>query len=110
MNQELKTKWVEALRSGRYPKGESQLRCGSQFCALGVLCDVSGVGRWETTPYDDRDYYVPNGRESEKDATTLPTPVTEVALLAPRDEEAVFNMNDDGATFPEIADWIEQNL
>lgn len=40
MNQEIKQKWVEALRSGMYTQGKGQLREGDAFCCLGVLCDI----------------------------------------------------------------------
>lgn len=40
MNQEIKAKWVAALRSGEYKQGEGQLRSGDKFCCLGVLCNL----------------------------------------------------------------------
>lgn len=57
---EVKQKWLEALRSNQYPQGKEALRkteimssdsvdmklpidC---FCCLGVLCDISSVGKW----------------------------------------------------------------
>jgi hypothetical protein len=40
MNQEIKQRWVEALRSGEYQQGkESLYHCG-KFCCLGVLTDL----------------------------------------------------------------------
>ena len=48
MNQEIKAKWIAALRSGKYKQGEGCLNDGhGGFCCLGVLCDVQGV---EWTP------------------------------------------------------------
>jgi hypothetical protein len=55
MNPEVKAKWVEALRSGDYRKGQFGLRQqrgnGTQgYCCLGVLCDLyhkeTGKGEW----------------------------------------------------------------
>lgn len=44
MNQEIKAKWVAALRGGKYKQGEGCLNDGNGgFCCLGVLCDVQGV-------------------------------------------------------------------
>lgn len=50
MNQEVKKKWLEALRSGQYRQAQEALRvdsispdgegCISSFCCLGVLCDL----------------------------------------------------------------------
>jgi len=40
MNQEIKQRWIEALRSGEYQQGkESLFHCG-KFCCLGVLTDL----------------------------------------------------------------------
>lgn len=40
MNQEIKTRWIEALRSGNYQQGKDGLfHCG-KFCCLGVLTDL----------------------------------------------------------------------
>lgn len=40
MNQEIKAKWVEALRSGEYPQGRQYLNQNGNFCCLGVLTDL----------------------------------------------------------------------
>jgi hypothetical protein len=46
MDQSIKEKWVEALRSGDYEQGQGALRQKDQtenaeiFCCLGVLCDI----------------------------------------------------------------------
>ena len=56
MNEEVKKKWVEALRSGRYKQGFYTLRkkrvnadgkLGDEnvYCCLDVLLDVCGNGR-----------------------------------------------------------------
>jgi len=43
MNKKLKTKWVKALRSGKYEQGSFALKAeDNSFCCLGVLCDVYG--------------------------------------------------------------------
>jgi hypothetical protein len=40
MNQEIKQRWIEALRSGNYQQGKNSLfHCG-KFCCLGVLTDL----------------------------------------------------------------------
>lgn len=52
VNVPLLRKWSRALRSGKYKQGKGQLRDGDNFCCLGVLCDVSGVGKWEDGAYE----------------------------------------------------------
>lgn len=43
----IKTKWVEALRSGDYKKAKGALARDGGFCCLGVLCDLQVVpGEW----------------------------------------------------------------
>ena len=50
MNQEVKEKWLTALKSGEYTKGRGTLKHNNQFCCLGVLCDLykkeTGIGEW----------------------------------------------------------------
>ena len=47
---EIKTRFVEALRSNKYPQGMGRLRGQDSFCCLGVLADLAvqdGLARWE---------------------------------------------------------------
>ena len=46
MKKEIKDKWVAALRSGEYQQAYGRLRDDNSFCCLGVLCDISGLGKW----------------------------------------------------------------
>ncbi len=50
MNQEIKARWVAALRSGEYRQARGMLRDGDAFCCLGVLCDLHAKesgGEWD---------------------------------------------------------------
>jgi hypothetical protein len=88
MDPEIKTRWVEALRSGRYEQGRKALRFQGEYCCLGVLCALEG---WPTES-DTTDPYQPIER-----------------LLG--DYDVFVKMNDvERLTFPEIADYIEANL
>ena len=40
MKQEIKEKWVAALRSGEYKQGTDYLNANGNFCCLGVLTDL----------------------------------------------------------------------
>jgi len=124
MKPEIKSQWVEALRSGEYSQGVGSLRSpDNTFCCLGVLCDLyskaEGV-EWEAGYYgidSDPSYY------SMHDRGALPP--TEVAkwagmsslelvgeLSVPADEAPVdlVSKNDSGISFEEIADMIERYL
>ena len=40
MNQDVKQKWITALRSGEYKQIDGRLRKGDYYCCLGVLTDL----------------------------------------------------------------------
>lgn len=93
MDPELKKKWVEALRSGRYKQGTEMLRSlDDEFCCLGVLCEVAGLKAGKTD-----DMY-----EYEGSAARAP-------LRFAVDQYELIELND-RMPFSEIADWIEANL
>lgn len=126
MNAEIKTKWLEALRSGRYQQAESELKDDKGcFCCLGVLCEVVGA-IWEDGE---------TGREALVEGELINEPGGEIlnndflGEIGMSNKDMVFltRMND-GYTgvphaqdeddrqsipksrFAEIADYIEQNL
>lgn len=130
MNPEIKKQWVEALRSGEYKRVVGYLRIGDdsrpKFCCLGVLCDLAekaGIGRWE--PFQT-DYYKEDGgrfmfRTNYADDFSpgiLPLGVRDWAGLASRGakvdvqnfETSLALLNDNGFTFEQIADVIEEEL
>jgi hypothetical protein len=119
MNPEIKLKWIEALRSGKYKQGMDKLHGNSgEFCCLGVLCDLHAAatdGEWGTVIWEDFEY--------DGQTTSLPKSVIQWAGL-PEDIDSngpvviakdgrptsLFILNDRGITFPQIADLIEANL
>lgn len=106
MNAELKAKWLEALRSGKYAQGTVQLRYHDAYCCLGVLCDVVDPGGWR-----HHDYAYGEGEDEQEETSTLPFGLR-CELGIPIDVETeLIHMNDDNeSTFAEIADFIEANL
>lgn len=105
----VRARWVEALRSGRYRQGDGRLRrLDGSFCCLGVGCDVLGV-EWRSE--EQWGCYSAVGVVSTydgKDAMNYLDNRTERALgLNSEQAVALANMNDDGKTFAEIADYIE---
>lgn len=100
MNAEVKTKWLEALRSEKYQQGTQQLRRGDNFCCLGVLCDISEEGEWES--HDSFHTYM-------NCITYLPTLVRMRAGLNSKQETELAKMNDGGSSFKDIAKYIEEN-
>lgn len=102
MNPELKAKWVEALRSGKYKQAQGKLRTheGDAHCCLGVLCEVMGL-----EPRGPG-YFMP-----DKALRTVGLNKSVPGLGSRGVTQAyLITMNDSGAPFSEIADWIEANL
>lgn len=54
MPQNLLTKWLQALRSGKYEQGKGALKSASGYCCLGVL-QMATDGQVETDPYGKGD-------------------------------------------------------
>jgi len=114
MKQELKTKWIEALRSGDYAQNTSLLRNrNNEYCCLGVLCDVMKLP-WERESSGNfairtKEYVNPNIRWFRTAA--LSSPMLADIGMDVEDHDTLTQMNDtDGKNFNEIADWIEENL
>lgn len=128
MERELKKKWVEALRSGKYQKGTGYLErhdiSGTRLnCCLGVLCQVmeipskvdgnsirKGDGIVEFTFPTMYSVNLPERAEMEFSDAML----TRIGLTR-NDQGTLINMNDGFSpykmsSFGEIADWIEENV
>ena len=106
MKEEIKDRWVEALRSGKYQQGQGTLKYGESFCCLGVLCDLhakeTGVD-WEYDPRRNAQKYLGN-------TGVPPVKVHSWAGIRHKANEVLTNLNDArGYTFEQIADWIEEN-
>lgn len=103
MNAELKAKWVEALRSGKYKQGRDGLRSTSgQHCCLGVLCDVINPAGWSSP----REFIF----EGDQREMFLPDALAKRFGIEFETQSELAALNDDGTPFAAIADWIEQNI
>jgi hypothetical protein len=102
---ERRKRWVEALRSGKYEQGGGYLHRDGRFCCLGVACDIfkdeANVrvrGKLVVT-YNSKQGILP----------------AQMAKFLGIDSDGRYGEgchsladdNDDGETFPEIADTIE---
>jgi hypothetical protein len=117
MNAEIKTKWLQALRSGEYKQGIGALHnvAGNSYCCLGVLCDIYV----KEHPDNDVRMTHDNGFESffgEKDV--VPTNIQLWADIEDGNPDIEYDnvgitiaeLNDNGKTFEEIAILIEEQL
>jgi hypothetical protein len=115
-----KKQWVQALQSGEYKQGNGTLReaqyneddtvASYAFCCLGVACDIKPGHKWSE---HDSGVTLPDlgyGEGNGPAGLLLPLgddgEYTNDQLL--QDTLAAFN--DNGATFAQIARWIDENL
>jgi hypothetical protein len=115
MNPEVKQKWIEALKSGEYKKGDGTLKTSdNEYCCLGVLCDVfhkeTGRGEWLFNGGRSR-FSV----DSYMQEFFLPPPVFEWAGLKNRspavDNTTLAYVNDyQATTFEPIIELIDAQL
>lgn len=112
MKPEIKTMWLEALRSGRYVQTTKALHDEIGFCCLGVLCDISNKGAWSPDSYYELEAF------SNDQSLSHPLQVWSGVEGASGNLPAVGNgeyftlaeLNDDGLSFNQIADVIENLL
>lgn len=98
----VKAQWVAALRNGEYTQGSVTLcnRVNNTYCCLGVLADLHNQldsgGNLLACP--DAGYLILPGME------------TVVEGLSPAAQIRLGDLNDAGADFVSIADYIEENV
>jgi hypothetical protein len=115
MRTEIAALWTAALRSGTYDQTKEVLNDGQGMCCLGVLCDLHAQAHPEIHGWKDYEYM-------SEDAE-LPFEVAQWAGIDPLKlgglPESVYAdddlhsthlamLNDNGATFKEIADVIDK--
>ncbi len=122
MNQEIKTKWVAALRSGEYEQGIGKLRSNNSYCCLGVLCDLyhkeTGIGEWvPDTGRDDskRLMFLDHGEALPEEVIAwagLPEEDAMIPIRVHPDKcpRTLSSYNDSGTTFVAVADLIDKHL
>lgn len=101
LDKKFKNKWIKALKGGKFTQGEGRLykkdESGEKYCCLGVAGIICGIPKemlyksfLERYPLS---YNIPKDIKGQKEVA---------AHLA--------NMNDNGKSFEEIADYIKKNL
>lgn len=136
MNPDIKRRWVEALRGGKYKQTTGKLKetSGVGHCCLGVLCEIAaedGIGYWSGVrdrAYDGLRFITPN----DSAADVLPPTVAEWAGFDITGPEVYFpnpdyipevhdledefipreltDLNDSHTPFDTIAKYIEESL
>lgn len=123
MRQDVADGWTKLLRSEEFPQGGGALRSADgNYCCLGVLCEMAvqeGIipAAWLQYPTSaDYTYGVPGDRTTgDYSMGILPNAVREWAGMSSTngsiDEDvALSTLNDQGMSFPDIANLIDQNV
>lgn len=120
MNPEIKQKWIDALRSGEYKQGQfclcSEADIGQYaYCCLGVLAKVLEddfkIGKLDVTKKDgELDFNDLDVRTTYSFFEFLPQFQSGAVGLGSEDQATLADMNDNGITFNEIADYIEEKF
>lgn len=119
MNQAIKEKWVAALRSGEYKQGIGRLcSINNEFCCLGVLTDLYHKEHnisWKKPLLNSDSLFGVNESVSYLSNEVLAwselkerNPIVYPGDVMYKDSLAV--LNDNGHSFQEIANLIEEKL
>ena len=122
MKQEIKQKWIDALKSGEYQQGRERLKTkDGKYCCLGVLCDIyskeTGEGEWVKNKYGGFAFEI----EEKNSKWELPRKVYQWAELdgdnpifsSPDNKfgtSSLAEVNDAGVPFDKIAFIIQEKL
>ena len=107
-------KWLAALRSGEFQQCQGQLSKDGGYCCLGVACEIFR----EELSLEKHELTSRNGYSYNESYQYLPEKVREYLALntiqgffRKKDGKCEYlsNLNDNGKTFKEIADIIEEN-
>ena len=105
MDQQIKEKWVKALRSGEYKKGLGQLKNNQDitYCCIGVLGVCNNLQLYNEN--DSKSVAIqPNSFKYNYG-------ISELLGLTSDEERFLIKLNDNPySTFEEIANHIENNL
>ena len=118
MDQDIKRRWLEALRSGKYAQNKGSLRQARPdgtfgFCCLGVLCDVVMPEAWDSdaSPYHNA---CGGGYPSEEIRRVAELGDVDPAIkgveISGQPQVTLSILNDAGYSFEAIADLIEVEL
>ena len=120
MNTDIKAEWVAELRSGKFPQGARYLLADERYCCLGVLCEIA---LRHDVPLEVRKVRQ-SGALADVEVVTsfdglesaLPSVVSQWADVSEFGNAPAYTndslawRNDNGESFEQIADYIEENM
>ena len=118
MNKRIKKLWIDALRSGDYKQTDGQLRDANGFCCLGVLCNIHAQEHPEiASNQTDPEKYLGSSGFLPKEVVEW-AGLDDVAIKESYSEWSIYyddcsslhEENDEGTSFLDISDIIEEHL
>lgn len=115
MNAEVKIKWLAALRSGEYKQGTGTLRRSDDtYCCLGVLCDIHSKETQQPWVKDSASFYDYMGFSAglcDTVKTWAELNYHNPTIIDSKERaHSLAGLNDQGGTFKEIANLIEEQF
>lgn len=108
---EQKDALIQALRSGAYLQGNSCLRnTHDEYCCLGVQANLLDPKGWNTPAISPLYSWKAGEYRSLLGGPESAEQYLPDEYMHPAAQQALARMNDDGNTFREIADWIQEHL
>jgi hypothetical protein len=114
---QFKLLWLSALLSGKYRQGRGGLKQVNvvdeeTYCCLGVACDLTGEGEWESPASYSRFAGFKSKYSSQfGDLGRIPRGLAEKLGLTEAAQGKLIDMNDSkNWSFKRIANWIDKNL
>lgn len=115
MNEDIKNKWVRALRSGEYRQTKTKLKNQNGYCCLGVLCELYSKETKNAAFSSQPVYWCADGtHEILDEVSLLPVPIIQWAEMKssdgnlPQMNSLAYQNDYAGSNFEEIADYIEK--
>lgn len=124
MNREAAFAWAKSLRENADRKGRNALASSDRkyFCCLGWLCQMHGyqfTNGQVLNPKGEREFHstvqsrIPQSLADKLNSRLLAKGddwhESDTVIIKDRKYHSLAQANDSGATWPEIADWIEAN-
>lgn len=110
MNKDIKKKWINALRSGKYKQGSGWLLEDNKYCCLGVLSDILHSPKKTILGVE-----MPTVNVCKKAGISYTKDLNNPSRVqgdgdGDNDAYKLAGFNDGGKSFKWIASWIEKKL
>jgi len=122
MDQKIKKIWIKALKSGEFKQCRGYLANDGKYCALGVLSILAllegvctynegeGIGKFDNRKFSLSFNIMKWAGIAQEDEKYLDPEEHEVKIRYKKGFSTILDLNDQGASFKEIARIINENL